>query len=108
LKLQLNVGYLLWDNLCRRYCEWWSCQTQETGTNVRIYLITDTIVLIVDARLRLPTETPLKRTQQECNFNSIMNGWAKLATCGWARHFCPKQHLITLRLLWNSNSLTQR
>ena len=46
--------------------------------------------------------------QQECNFNFITNGWARLATCGWARHFfqdycIPKQHLITLRLLWNSN-----
>jgi len=56
--------YLLWDNFCRRYCEWWSCQIQETAVNVRIpcigYLITDTIVSIVDTRLRLPTEALLK------------------------------------------------
>ena len=107
LKLQLNVGYLLWDNFCRRYCEWWSCQIQETGVNVRIY-VTDTVVSSVDTRLRLPTETPSKGMQQECNFNFITNGWVKLATCGWAHHFCqdhctPKQRLITLTLLYNSN-----
>jgi len=44
--------------------------------NVSIYFITDTIVSIVDTRLRLPTETPLKEMQQECNFNFITNGWA--------------------------------
>jgi len=53
--------------------------------NVRIYLINDAIVSIVDTRLRLPTEILLKGMQQECNFNSITNGWARLATrCGWA------------------------
>ena len=31
--------------------------------NVRIYLITDAIVSIVDTRLRLPTKTPLKGIQ---------------------------------------------
>jgi len=36
------------------------CQIQETGMNVRIYLIIDAIVLIVDTRLRLPTEILLK------------------------------------------------
>jgi len=107
LKLQLNVGYLLWDNFCRRYCEWWSCQIQETGVNVRIY-VTDNVVSSVDTRLRLPTETPSKGMQQECNFNFITNGWVKLATCGWAHHFCqdhctPKQRLIILTLLYNSN-----
>ena len=56
--------------------------------NVSIYLTTDTIVSIVHTRLRLPTETPLKEMQQECNINFITNGWARLATCGWARRFC--------------------
>jgi len=75
--------------------------------NVRIYLITDAIVSIVDTRLRLPTETLLKGMQQECNFKLITHGWARHATrCGWASPLLPglpKQHLITLRLLWNSN-----
>jgi len=52
--------YLLWDNFCRQYWEGWSCQIQETGMNVRIYLITDAIVSTVDTRLRLPTERLLK------------------------------------------------
>ena len=39
------------------------CQTQETGLNVRIYLITDAIVLTVDTRLRLLTEMLLKGMQ---------------------------------------------
>jgi len=55
--------YLLWDNFYRRYCEWWSCQIQET--NVRIYLINDAFVLIVDTRLRLSTEILLKGMQQD-------------------------------------------
>jgi len=38
-------------------------QIQENGPNVRIYLITDAIVLIVDTRLRLPTEILLKGMQ---------------------------------------------
>ena len=51
--------------------------------NVRIYWITDAVVSIVDTRLRLPTETLLKGMQQECNFNIITNGWARLDTrCG--------------------------
>jgi len=33
--------------------------------NVRIYLITDAVVPIVDTRLRLPTETLLKGMQLE-------------------------------------------
>jgi len=40
------------------------CQIQETGMNVRIYLITKAIVLIVDTRLRLPTEIILKRNAE--------------------------------------------
>jgi len=53
--------------------------------NVRIYLINGAIVSFVDTRLRLPTEILLRGMQQEYNFNSITNGWAKLATrCGWA------------------------
>jgi len=55
--------YLLWDNFCRRYCGCWCCQIQETGINVRIYLITGAIVSIVDTRLRLPTQTLLKGMQ---------------------------------------------
>ena len=55
--------YLLWDNFCRRYCEWWNCQIQETID--RIYLIYDAIVLIVDTRLRLPIEIHLEGMQQE-------------------------------------------
>jgi len=53
--------------------------------NVRIYLINDDIVSIVDTRLRLLTEMLLTGMQQECHFNSVTNGWARLATrCGWA------------------------
>jgi len=55
--------YLLWGNFCRRYCEWWSCQVQKAI--VRMYLINDAIVLIVDMRLRLPTEILLKGMQKE-------------------------------------------
>jgi len=45
----------------------------------------DAIVSIIDARLRLPTEILLKGMQQECNFNSITNGWVRLTTrCGRA------------------------
>jgi len=40
-----------------------SCQIQETGMNVRIYLITDAIVSIIDTRIRLPTETLLRGMQ---------------------------------------------
>ena len=36
--------------------------------DVSIYFITDTIVSIVDTRLRLPTETPLK----ECHRNATL------------------------------------
>ena len=36
------------------------CQIQETGLNVRIYLITDAIVLTVDTRLCLATKILLK------------------------------------------------
>jgi len=58
---------------------------QETSMNVKIYLINAAIVSIVDTRLRLPTEILVKGMQQECNFNSITNGWARLATRrGWA------------------------
>jgi len=39
------------------------CQLQEAGLNVRIHLIADAIVLMVDTRLRLPTETLLKGMQ---------------------------------------------
>jgi len=39
------------------------CQIEETI--VTIYLINDAIVLIVDTRLRLPTEILLKGMQQE-------------------------------------------
>jgi len=57
--------------------------------------------------LRLPTEILLKGMQQEHNFNFIVNGWVRLTTrCGWPSPLLPglpKQHLITLRLLWNSN-----
>jgi len=147
--------YLLWDNFCRRYCEWQGCiplifsggeakwcnlllhltnayvwenfgggkspdfpplvaglasgkvVRYKSGMNVRIYLLTDGIVSIVDTRLRLPTETLLKRMQHECNFNFITNGWAKFVTrCGWASPIFPglrKQHQITLKLLCNSN-----
>jgi len=53
--------------------------------NARIYLINDDIASIENTRLRLPTEILFKRMQQECNFNSITNGWVRLATrCGWA------------------------
>ena len=37
--------------------------------NIRIYLINDAIVSIVDTRLRLPTEIFLRGMQQEYNFN---------------------------------------
>ena len=56
--------------------------------NVRIYLINDAIVSIVDTRVCLPSEILLTGMQQECNFNSVTNGWARLATrCGWPSHF---------------------
>jgi len=62
--------------------------------NVRIYLITDAIISIADARLRLPTETLLKGMQRKCNFNSITNGWARLASkCGWASPLLPQDDL---------------
>ena len=44
--------------------------------NVRIYLITDATVSIVDSRLRLLSET----VRKECNLHFITNGWASLAT----------------------------
>ena len=102
LKLQLNVFAVRYDTASGEVVRY------KRLVWMFAYLITDTIVSIVDTRLRLPTETPLKEMQQECNFNFITNGWARLATCGWARRFCqdyciPKQHLITLRFLWNSN-----
>ena len=53
--------YLLRDNFCRRYCEWWSCQIQETGMNVRMYLITDAIVSIVDIRYFVANWNTLER-----------------------------------------------
>jgi len=75
----------------------------KTSMNVRLYLINNSIVSIVDTRLGQPTEILLKGMQQEYNFNSITNGWARLATIyGWAQPRLlglPKQHLITLRLL---------
>jgi len=40
LKKDFSWIYLLQDKFCRQYCEWWSCQIQETGMNVKIYLIT--------------------------------------------------------------------
>jgi len=43
-------------------------QIQETRLNVRIYFITDAIVLTADT-IRLPTEK-----NKECNFNFIKNG----------------------------------
>jgi len=50
--------------------------------------------------------TPLG-PEQECNFNFIPNGWARLATrCGWVKLLLlglPKEHLITFRLFWISN-----
>jgi len=54
--------------------------------NVRIYLITDAIVSIIDKRLRLPIDTLLKECKQGCNLNFITNNWARLGTrcC----HFC--------------------
>jgi len=51
--------YLLWDNFCRRYCEWWSSDTRDYCQDI------DAIVLIVDTRFRLPTEILLKGMQQE-------------------------------------------
>jgi len=42
--------------------------------NVRIYLLTDAIVSIVDTRIRLPTETLFKGMQAGCNLNFITNG----------------------------------
>jgi len=77
-----------------------------TGMNVRIYLIIDATVLSVDTRLRLPTEIFFKM-QQECNFNFITNGWARLVTrCGWASPLLlglPKQLQLTLSLLVYAN-----
>ena len=77
--------------------------------NVRICLITDVIVLIVYTRLRLPPETLLKGMQvgMQLWLNFITNVWARLATrYGWASPLLPglpKQHLLTLRPLRNSN-----
>jgi len=66
---------------------------QETDVNVKIYLITEVFVSIVDTRLRLPTATLLKRKEcrQECNLNFIItNCWVRLATrCGWATPLLP-------------------
>jgi len=57
--------------------------------NVRIYLINDAIVSIVDTRLRLPTEILLKGMQQECSFNSItIVGPNSPPDVGGPRHFC--------------------
>ena len=51
--------------------------------------------------------SPLVGPDQECNINFITNGWSRFATrCGWAQSLLlglPKQHLITLRLLWISS-----
>ena len=75
------------------------------GTSVE-YICSE-IVSIVGTKLRLPTETLLKGMQRECNCNYITNGWARLTIrCGWASPLLsglPKQHLITLKLLWNSS-----
>ena len=50
---------------------------------VRIYLITDAIVSIVDTRLRLQTEILLKGMQAGMQLEFITNIWARLATrCG--------------------------
>jgi len=55
---------------------------------------------------------PLVGPEQECNFNFITNGWARLATrCGWAQPLflgLPKQNLITLRLFVNFEFPLQR
>jgi len=72
--------------------------------NVRIYLITDAVVSIVDTRLHLPTETLLTGMQAVLQLeNFITNIWARLAArCGWASPLLPglpKQHLKTLRPL---------
>ena len=52
--------------------------------NVRIYLIIVAIVSIVDTTdLVCQLKHFRKERQQECNFNFIKNGWARLATrCG--------------------------
>ena len=77
--------------------------------NVRVYLITDEIVPIVDTILRLPTEKLLKVMQAGMQLNFIMNSWARLATrCWWSLPLLPgipKQHLITSRPLWFEFSL---
>ena len=48
-----------------------------------------------------------KECRQECNITLITNGWARLATrCGWASPLLPglpKQHLITMRLCFNTS-----
>jgi len=50
---------------------------------------------------------PFVGPEQEGNFNFITNGWARIANrYGWAQPLLlglPKQHIITLRLLWISN-----
>jgi len=76
---------------------------QETGMNVRIYLIPVAIVSIVDTRLHLPTETLLKGIQEGIQLE-LYYEWL-----GQARHQMlvgfatlprlSKQHLIVLRPL---------
>jgi len=57
---------------------------QETDMNVRIYLITDAIVSIVDTRICLPTETLLKGMQAgmqlELYYEARHQMWVGLAT----------------------------
>jgi len=58
--------------------------------NVTIYLITDVIVLIVDTRLRLPTETLLKGMQagmQLEHYHECLDQ-ACQPDVGGFRHFC--------------------
>jgi len=63
---------------------------QETGMNVRIYLIADAIVSIVDTRLRLPTETLLKGMQAgmqlERHYEWLSQSRHQMS--GGPRHFC--------------------
>jgi len=54
--------------------------------NVRLYLITDSFVSLVDTRIRLSTETLLKGMQLELYYKCL--GKARHQIVGGPRHFC--------------------